>query len=125
VAMENRRKYTLAEIARTFFPDQVLERLESSLCAHFDLHYDFQHDLRRSRPEEPLLGTVEVAKTTGWYNGNKDYIEGLVKDFYKTEGYEVDDKNGIEVKNNKNRFDVIILETDTSFMVSVIKPIFR
>ncbi len=114
---------SLKEVERTYFPNQILSRLEEALCSKLGLTKHNQHRLKTENLE---TGYIEVDKTH--YSSIKD-IAKTIRLFYKKEGYHTRiDKKLINIKERGEKYPkywVQILEDDTSFMVWVYKSQLR
>lgn len=120
--MEKKRiYYSYPEFERTFFPKDVLERMERELCRRLDLIFSYQHSLVTNN-EDKRCGTVEVAKPH--FSLEDTASIGLwLKDFYKQEGYEIEDEScgRVVAKKDKESFIASVVETETSFLIFVSK----
>lgn len=110
---------SLQEVQRTYFPNQILPRLEERLCSELNLTKPHQH---RRKTEDLEIGLIEVAKSN--YSSKSDIAESI-KLFYRQEGYKVAiKKDFIEVTKKKEKYPeyyIQLIEGDNSYMVWVHK----
>ncbi len=122
------------EFCRGYFPNSVLERLKDKLCSHLGLNHDHDGegvDWIVKKYEEPNTGSIDLINTS-FFRGSVSAISDLVREFYKDEGYTVDEhkQKGIkysitlpgeivEVKNNDKCYWALVAEYATSYNIIV------
>jgi hypothetical protein len=113
------KTYTYAEFVQQFMPGDILERMKDDFCSRFGLDAPWQYRVFQDS-EDPRSGSVEFAKS-GF--ATKKHVENMVRTFYQTEGYMIEEGiSGIVVENKKKeKFNVSVMETESSFLVTISK----
>tara|TARA_Y100000310_G_scaffold303797_1_gene342420 strand:+ start:189 stop:572 length:384 start_codon:yes stop_codon:yes gene_type:complete len=104
---------------RKCFPNSILERLDITLCSYLGLDEEYQHSMRKS-DKNSNAGTLEFAKSAGYFEKDRSRtVEDVIKRFYQNEGFQVSKWGLINVKREKEQYQIMVTEQSKSWVVNV------
>jgi len=103
---------SVEEIKRTYFPSQILERLEETLCERLGMTEPHQHRLSKSGGFNE--GSIEVAKPP--FSPRINEIRCIVGSHYKKEGFDIveSEEDSLKIRKGKKGYWVHLFEGETS-----------